>query len=53
MGQKMDQYIEGSRHATGFDLRYNDTIQPGEEVWRDYAAVLGRRELENIMRRGW
>jgi hypothetical protein len=27
LGEKMDQYIEARRHATGFDLRYNDTIR--------------------------
>jgi hypothetical protein len=53
LGQKMDQYIEERRQVTGFDLRYNDTIQPGEDAWRDCAAVLGRRDLENIMRQGW
>jgi superfamily II DNA/RNA helicase len=53
LGEKMDQYIEERRQATGFDLRYNDTIQPGEDAWRDCAAVLGRRDLENIMRQGW
>lgn len=53
LGQKMDQYIEERRQATGFDLRYNNTIQPGEDVWRDCAAVLGRRDLENLMRQGW
>jgi superfamily II DNA or RNA helicase len=53
LGQKMDQYIEERRQATGFDLRYNDTIQPGEDAWRDCAAVLGRRDLENLMRQGW
>lgn len=53
LGEKMDQYIEERRLATGFDLRYNDTIQPGEDAWRDCAAVLARRDLENIMRQGW
>ena len=53
LGEKMDQYIEARRRATGFDLRYNDTIQPGEDVWRDCAAVLARRDLENLMREGW
>lgn len=53
LGEKMDQYIEERRHATGFDLRYNDTIQPGTDVWRNCTAVLARRDLDSIIRRGW
>ena len=53
LGEKMDQYIEQRRKATGFDLRYNDTIKPTDDVWRDCAAVLARRDLDNLMRQGW
>ena len=53
LGEKMDQYIEERRQATGFDLRYNDTIKPSDDAWRDCAAVLARRDLDNLMRRGW
>jgi len=53
LGEKMDQYIEQRRQATGFDLRYNDSIEPSAEAWRDCAAVLARREVENLMRQGW
>lgn len=53
LGEKMDQYIEERRRATGFDLRYNDTIRPSDEAWRDCATVLARRDLDNLMRRGW
>jgi hypothetical protein len=53
LGEKMDQYIEERRHATGFDLRYNDTIRPSADAWRDCAAVLSRRDLDNLMRQGW
>jgi SNF2 family DNA or RNA helicase len=53
LGEKMDQYIEERRHATGFDLRYNDTIRPTDDAWRDCAAVLARRDLDNLMRQGW
>jgi superfamily II DNA or RNA helicase len=53
LGEKMDQYIEERRRATGFDLRYNDTIQPADDAWRDCAAVLSRRDLETVMRQGW
>jgi superfamily II DNA or RNA helicase len=53
LGERMDQYIEERRRATGFDLRYNDTIKPSVSDWRDCAAVLARRDLENLMRQGW
>ncbi len=53
LGEKMDQYIEARRQATGFDLRYNDTIKPSGDAWRDCAAVLARRDLEDLMRQGW
>jgi superfamily II DNA/RNA helicase len=53
LGEKMDQYIEERRQATGFDLRYNDTIKPSDDAWRDCAAVLARRDFENLMRQGW
>jgi hypothetical protein len=49
----MDQYIEERRQATGFDLRYNDSIKPSDGAWRDCAAVLARRDLDNLMRQGW
>ncbi|MBK1620010.1 helicase [Lamprobacter modestohalophilus] len=53
LGEKMDQYIEERRQATGFDLRYNDSLQPSEDAWRDCATVLARRDVENLMRKGW
>lgn len=53
LGEKMDQYIEQRRQATGFDLRYNDTVKPTDDAWRDCAAVLARRDLDNLMRQGW
>ena len=53
LGEKMDQYIEERRQATGFDLRYNDTVQPSDDMWRDCAKVLARRDLETLMRQGW
>jgi hypothetical protein len=53
MGEKMDQYIEARRQATGFDLRYKETIEPSDSAWRDCATVLARRDLDNLMRLGW
>jgi superfamily II DNA or RNA helicase len=53
LGERMDQYIEERRQATGFDLRYNDSIKPSDDAWRDCATVLARRDVENLMRQGW
>jgi len=53
LGEKMDQYIEERRKATGFDLRYNDTVEPSGDSWRDCATVLARRNFEDLMRQGW
>jgi hypothetical protein len=53
LGARMDQYIEARRRATGFDLRYNDSIRPSDDAWRDCATVLARRDVENLMRQGW
>ncbi len=53
LGEKMDRYIEERRRATGFDLRYNDSIKPADDAWRDCAAVLARRDFDDLMRQGW
>jgi hypothetical protein len=53
LGERMDRYIEERRQATGFDLRYNDSIKPTDNAWRDCAGVLARRDFDNLMRQGW
>lgn len=53
LGEKMDQYIAERRRATGFDLRYNDTVKPSDDSWRDCSTVLARCDVENLMRQGW
>lgn len=48
LGEKMDQYIEERRQATGFDLRYNDSLQPSEDAWHlcDRAGTAGCGESD-------
>ncbi|ABA57065.1 Helicase-like protein [Nitrosococcus oceani ATCC 19707] len=53
LGEEMDRYIEARRQATGFDLRYNATLEPGEDSWRNCAKVFARRDLVNLMGQGW
>jgi hypothetical protein len=32
LGEKMDEYINAQKQATGFDLRYTTTMEPSEMV---------------------
>jgi len=53
LGEKMDEYIHAQRQATGFDLRYNATLEPSEKDWRDCSSVLSRSDFYKIMSEGW
>lgn len=53
LGEKMDEYINAQRTATGFDLRYNTTLIPSENDWRDCSKVLSQHDFETLMRKGW
>jgi len=53
LGEKMDEYINARRTATGFDLRYTATMEPPGKDWRDCAQVLSRRDLSSLMSAGW
>lgn len=53
LGELMDQYINAQKKETGFDLRYNATLRPTDNDWRDCANVLSRRDFDTLMRKGW
>jgi superfamily II DNA/RNA helicase len=53
LGEEMDRYIEARQQATGFDIRYNATLEPKEDSWRSCAKVFARRDLDSLMRQGW
>ena len=53
LGQKMDEYIDSQKKATGFDLRYTTTMEPTEKDWRDCSEVLSRRDFAELMSAGW
>ena len=53
LGEKMDEYIDAQKEATGFDLRYQATSEPSEKDWRDCSQVLSRRDFAALMRAGW
>lgn len=53
LGEKMDQFIDAQKSETGFDLRYNSTLRPEKDVWRDCASVLSRRDFDSLMRKRW
>ena len=53
LGEKMDEYIDAQKDATGFDLRYKTPHAPSEKDWRDCTEVLSRRDFAELMRSGW
>lgn len=53
MGELMDQYISAQKKETGFELRYNSTLRPTTDDWRDCAQVLSRSDFDTLMRKGW
>ena len=53
LGERLDEYINAQKTATGFDLRYTGTMMPPEKDWRDFTEVLSRRDLATLMSAGW
>ena len=52
LGEKLDEYINAQKAATGFDLRYTGTMMPPEKDWREFTEVLSRRGLATLMSAG-
>jgi len=53
LDEKMDEYINVQKEATGFDLRYKATAEPSDKDWRDCTDVLSRRNFMELMTSGW
>lgn len=53
LGEKLDEYINAQKKATGFDLRYTGTMMPPEKDWREFTEVLSRRDLAMLMSASW
>jgi len=53
LGERLDEYINAQKTATGFDLRYTSTMKPPEKDWRDFTEVLSQRDLVTRMRAAW
>jgi superfamily II DNA/RNA helicase len=53
LGEKLDEYINTQKKATGFDLRYTGTMMPPEKDWREFTEVLSRRDLATLMSAAW
>ena len=53
LAKELDKYIEAKKQVNGFDLRYNEALDTDEDTWRECVKVLSRRNLEDLMRRGW
>lgn len=53
LGEKMDEFISVQKQATGFELRYTDTMNPSKDDWYDCSGVLSRRDFMELMDKGW
>lgn len=53
LGERLDEYINAQKTATGFDLRYTATIKPPERDWREFTEVFARRDLTSLMAMSW
>lgn len=53
LGERLDEYINAQKTATGFDLRYTGTMKPPEKDWRECTEVLSRRDLATLMSAAW
>ncbi|MFA5664701.1 phospholipase D-like domain-containing anti-phage protein [Castellaniella sp.] len=53
LGEKLDDYINAQKTATGFDLRYTGTMTPPEKDWREFTEVLSQRDLVTLMTTAW
>jgi len=53
LGEKLDDYINAQKNATGFDLRYTGTMTPPEKDWREFTEVLSQRDLVTLMSTSW
>ena len=53
LGERLDEYINAQKSATGFDLRYTGTMMPPEKDWREFTEVLSRRDLATLMSAAW
>lgn len=53
LGERLDEYINAQKTATGFDLRYTGTMMPPDKDWREFTEVLSRRDLATLMNAAW
>jgi SNF2 family DNA or RNA helicase len=53
LGERLDEYINAQKTATGFDLRYTGTMMPPDKDWREFTEVLSRRDLATLMSAAW
>ncbi|MBC3807035.1 DEAD/DEAH box helicase family protein [Undibacterium seohonense] len=53
LGERLDEYINAQKKATGFDLRYTGTMMPPDKDWREFTEVLSRRDLTDLMSSSW
>lgn len=53
LGERLDEYINAQKKATGFDLHYTSTMMPPDRDWREFTEVLSRRDIVDLMNASW
>lgn len=53
LGERLDEYINAQKKATGFDLRYTSTMMPPDRDWREFTEVLSKRDIVDLMNASW
>nr|MBF0223257.1 DEAD/DEAH box helicase family protein [Desulfobulbaceae bacterium] len=52
--ERIDQYIHEREDAeNAFTVKYRDTVSPDANKWEKCSEVLSRRDIDEIMRKGW
>jgi hypothetical protein len=52
--EKLKDYIDRREAAnTGFDIRYNETVEPAGANWRECEEVIARPDIEHELLDGW
>lgn len=53
LDERMREFIDRRRRMNAFDIRYNNTIDPGGERWERCSNVLSRRDMIEWLSKGW
>lgn len=52
--ERIKEYLhEKEKARNAFSIRYGETINPDENCWEKCASVLSRRDIEEVIKKGW